>query len=94
MGLKPTKYSSTTNGHKFHTNYEESTSNASAEKAHHLASRIQRVPTAIQSASLLVFIRVHSWLNCISPAEEHFHRQFNLNVLGLILASQEALKYF
>lgn len=26
--------------------------------------------------------------------EEHFHRQFNLNVLGLILATQEALKLF
>jgi 3-oxoacyl-[acyl-carrier protein] reductase len=26
--------------------------------------------------------------------EEHFHKQFNLNVLGLILASQEALKLF
>jgi 3-oxoacyl-[acyl-carrier protein] reductase len=26
--------------------------------------------------------------------EEHFHRQFNLNVLGLILASQEAAKHF
>lgn len=26
--------------------------------------------------------------------EEHFHRQFNLNVLGLILTTQEALKYF
>lgn len=25
---------------------------------------------------------------------EHFHKQFNLNVLGLILASQEALKHF
>ena len=25
---------------------------------------------------------------------EHFHRQFDLNVLGLILASQEAVKYF
>lgn len=25
---------------------------------------------------------------------EHFHRQFNLNVLGLILASQEAVKQF
>src|SRR5438046_2525676 len=24
---------------------------------------------------------------------EHFHKQFNLNVLGLILATQEALKY-
>jgi 3-oxoacyl-[acyl-carrier protein] reductase len=26
--------------------------------------------------------------------EEHFHKQFNLNVLGLLLATQEALKYF
>src|SRR5579872_2368327 len=26
--------------------------------------------------------------------EEHFHKQFDLNVLGLILASQEATKYF
>ncbi len=26
--------------------------------------------------------------------EDHFHRQFNLNVLGVILATQEALKYF
>jgi len=26
--------------------------------------------------------------------EEHFHKQFNLNVLGLILASQEGVKHF
>jgi 3-oxoacyl-[acyl-carrier protein] reductase len=26
--------------------------------------------------------------------EDHFHKQFNLNVLGLILASQEAVKHF
>jgi 3-oxoacyl-[acyl-carrier protein] reductase len=26
--------------------------------------------------------------------EDHFHKMFNLNVLGLILSSQEALKYF
>src|ERR1700677_4825960 len=26
--------------------------------------------------------------------EESFHKQFNLNVLGLILTTQEALKYF
>jgi 3-oxoacyl-[acyl-carrier protein] reductase len=26
--------------------------------------------------------------------EEHFHRQFNLNVLGLLLATQEAAKHF
>jgi len=29
-----------------------------------------------------------------SITEENFHRQFNLNVLGLILSTQEALKYF
>jgi len=26
--------------------------------------------------------------------EEHFHKQFNLNVLGLLFATQEAVKYF
>ena len=26
--------------------------------------------------------------------EDHFHKQFNLNVLGLILTTQESLKYF
>ena len=26
--------------------------------------------------------------------EEHFHRQFNTNVLGLLLASREAVKHF
>jgi 3-oxoacyl-[acyl-carrier protein] reductase len=31
-------------------------------------------------------------LEAITP--EHFHRHFDLNVLGLILASQEAVKYF
>src|SRR5262249_58580281 len=25
---------------------------------------------------------------------EHYHKQFNLNVLGLILTTQEAVKYF
>jgi 3-oxoacyl-[acyl-carrier protein] reductase len=29
-----------------------------------------------------------------SVTEDHFHRQFDLNVLGVILATQEALKYF
>ena len=26
--------------------------------------------------------------------EEHFHKQFNMNVLGLILTTQEAVKHF
>ncbi len=29
-----------------------------------------------------------------SITEEHFHRQFNVNVLGLLLASKEAVKHF
>lgn len=29
-----------------------------------------------------------------SVTEEHFHRQYNLNVLGLILTTQEAVKHF
>lgn len=29
-----------------------------------------------------------------SVTAEHFHKQFNLNVLGLLLASQEAVKHF
>src|SRR6266481_3242326 len=29
-----------------------------------------------------------------SVTEENFHKQFDLNVLGLLLTSQEALKYF
>src|SRR5262245_57536699 len=31
-------------------------------------------------------------LDSVTP--EHFHRQFNLNVLGLLLATQEAVKLF
>jgi 3-oxoacyl-[acyl-carrier protein] reductase len=29
-----------------------------------------------------------------SVSEEHFHKQFNLNVLGLLLTTQEAVKHF
>src|SRR5213592_3743459 len=37
---------------------------------------------------------VYEWKPLEEVTEEHFHRQFNLNVLGLILTSQEALKHF
>jgi 3-oxoacyl-[acyl-carrier protein] reductase len=37
---------------------------------------------------------VYEFLPLESVTEEHFHRQFNLNVLGLILATQEAAKQF
>src|SRR5438093_2914159 len=37
---------------------------------------------------------VYEFLALESVTEEHFHRQFNLNVLGLILTTQEAVKQF
>src|SRR5205807_1159905 len=37
---------------------------------------------------------VYEFLPLENVTEEHFHRQFNLNVLGLILATQEAAKQF
>src|SRR5271155_3438127 len=37
---------------------------------------------------------VYEMLPLEQITEEHFHKQFNLNVLGLILATQEAVKQF
>src|SRR5882762_8376233 len=37
---------------------------------------------------------IYEMLPLETITEEHFHKQFNLNVLGLILATQEALKHF
>jgi 3-oxoacyl-[acyl-carrier protein] reductase len=37
---------------------------------------------------------VYEFLPIEQITEEHFHKQFNLNVLGLILATQEAVKQF
>ncbi|HEY6169365.1 MAG TPA: glucose 1-dehydrogenase [Verrucomicrobiae bacterium] len=37
---------------------------------------------------------VYEFLPLENVTEEHFHRHFNLNVLGLILATQEAAKQF
>jgi len=37
---------------------------------------------------------VYEFLPLEDVTEEHFHRQFNVNVLGLILATQEAVKQF
>ena len=37
---------------------------------------------------------VYEFLPLEKISEEHFHRQFNLNVLGLLLASQAAAKHF
>jgi 3-oxoacyl-[acyl-carrier protein] reductase len=37
---------------------------------------------------------VYEFLPLEQITEEHFHRQFNLNVLGTLLTAQEALKYF
>jgi 3-oxoacyl-[acyl-carrier protein] reductase len=37
---------------------------------------------------------VYEFLPLEQITPEHFHKQFDLNVLGLLLATQEALKYF
>jgi 3-oxoacyl-[acyl-carrier protein] reductase len=37
---------------------------------------------------------IYEMLPLAEVTEEHFHKQFNVNVLGVILATQEALKYF
>ena len=37
---------------------------------------------------------IYEMLPLETITEEHFHKHFNLNVLGLILATQEALKHF
>jgi 3-oxoacyl-[acyl-carrier protein] reductase len=37
---------------------------------------------------------VYEFVPLEGVTEEHFHRQFNVNVLGLILATQEAVKLF
>lgn len=47
-----------------------------------------RVDILVNNAGIYEF----SPLDDITP--EHFHKQFNLNVLGLILATQEAAKHF
>ena len=47
-----------------------------------------RLDTLVNNAGVYEF----GALDSITP--EHFHRQFNVNVLGLLLASQEAVKLF
>ena len=37
---------------------------------------------------------VYEFLPLENVTAEHFHRQFNLNVLGLLLSTQEAVKQF
>ncbi|MGH9547661.1 MAG: SDR family NAD(P)-dependent oxidoreductase [Terriglobales bacterium] len=37
---------------------------------------------------------VYEFLPLEQVTEQHFHKQFDLNVLGLVLTSKEALKYF
>jgi 3-oxoacyl-[acyl-carrier protein] reductase len=37
---------------------------------------------------------IYEFLPLVEVTEEHFHRQFDLNVLGLLLASQAAVRHF
>jgi 3-oxoacyl-[acyl-carrier protein] reductase len=50
--------------------------------------RLGRVDVLVNNAG------VYEFLPLAEVTPEHFHRQFNINVLGLILATQEAVKYF
>lgn len=51
--------------------------------------------SALGPASILINnAGVYEFLPLEQVTPEHFHRQFNLNVLGLVLACQEALKHF
>src|ERR671925_466875 len=37
---------------------------------------------------------VYEWVPLENVSEQHFHRHFDTNVLGMLLATQEALKHF
>lgn len=55
----------------------------------------QRLKKAFGGLDILVNnAGVYEFLPLEKVTEEHFHRQFNINVLGLLLAIQEATKYF
>ena len=63
------------------------------------ADDVQRIFAAAKHAygKLDVLVNnagVYQFAPLESITEEHFHRQFNTNVLGLILATQEAVKHF
>jgi 3-oxoacyl-[acyl-carrier protein] reductase len=47
-----------------------------------------KVDVLVNNAGIFEFSPIES------ITEEHFHRQFDLNVLGILLTTQEALKYF
>src|SRR5262249_13186788 len=47
-----------------------------------------RIDILVNNAGIYEFMPLEN----VTP--EHFHKQFNLNVLGLILASQEAVRHF
>src|SRR6266540_751099 len=50
---------------------------------------------AAEGAAVVVnYAGIYEFVPLEGVTEEHFHRQFNLNVLGLILTTQEAVKQF
>jgi 3-oxoacyl-[acyl-carrier protein] reductase len=64
-------------------------------KSSDLAALFAEAEKALGSLDILVNnAGVFEFLPLEAVTEEHFHRQFNINVLGLILATQQALKHF
>jgi len=65
---------------------------AKAGDVHHIFDETQkafgRLDVLVNNAGVYQFAPLED------ITEEHFHRQFNTNVLGLLLASQEAAKHF
>ena len=61
---------------------------AAAPLVESVASQLGPINILVNNAGVYEF----SPLEAVSP--EHFHRQFNLNVLGLLLTTQAAVKHF
>src|SRR6266550_3974240 len=49
---------------------------------------------AAEGASVVNNAGIYEFLPIEKVSAEHFHKQFNLNVLGLLLTTQEALNHF
>ncbi len=68
---------------------------ADVSKASDIKKLFEETKKAFGSLDILVNnAGVYQFAPLEDVSEEHFHRHFNINVLGLILATQEAVTYF